>query len=182
MRATPLTVLTPIPRWWALWLALTWPVARRWSFIGAPLHELSFIHFARFAIVGRWPPDRQTRRDRAAPRAMLFLTSFDGSSIQYIEAFVRVVPGRIRLLYGGAKGFPGPRRFGPINRYIAEHSHSVDHFWMAHPEASTRMVDRALKLKAAYDAAEPRLERAAGEPEHFAGEWRRFLTSVQGLL
>jgi hypothetical protein len=165
MRATPLTVLTPIPRWWAFWLALTWPFARRSGFIGGPLHKLSFIHFARFAIVRR-----------PGPPALLFLTSFDGSSIQYIEAFVRVVPVRISLLYGGAKGFPGARRFGPINRYIAESSHPVDHFWMAHPEASTRMVGQALALKAAYDRFAPRLVG------NFEEEWPRFLTEVQGLL
>ena len=81
----------------------------------APLRALSFIHFARWALIGRWPTDRQTPRDRAAPRSMLFLTSFDGSDVQYIEAFVRVVPTRINGLYWGAKGFPGPRRFGPVD-------------------------------------------------------------------
>ena len=34
-----------------------------------------------------------------------------------------------------------------MNEYIEDHSHPVDHFWMAYPDASTTMVDQALKLK-----------------------------------
>jgi hypothetical protein len=180
MRATPLTVVTPIPWWWSLWIAGSWRVARRSGLVTAPLRKLSFIHFARWAVIGRWPNDRGAPRDGAAPRALLFLTSFDGSGIQYIEAFVRVVPWRINALYRGAKGFPGARRFGPVERYIYDHSHHVDHFWMAHPEASTTMVAQALKLKAAYEAFAPRLERA--DAERFGGEWRGFLTEIQDLL
>ena len=150
------------------------------SRVTAPLRALSFIHFARWALIERWPADRETPRDRAAPRSMLFLTSFDGSDIQYIEAFVRVVPTRINGLYWGAKGFPGPKRFGPVAQYIEDHSHPVDHFWMANPEASTTMVAKALKLQAAYDAALPRLD--VDDPQRFGQEWRRFLTDVQGLF
>src|SRR5919204_3169588 len=177
MRATPLTVLSPIPWWWALWIRLTWPLADRGTLVKGPLLRLSFIHFARWAVIARWPADRQTRRDRAARRSLLFLTSFDGSDIQYIEAFVRVVPWRIRGLYFGATGFPSARRFGPVAQYIADHSHDVDHFWMAYPEASTTMVTQALKLRDAYAAA--RLD--ADDPTRFGEQWRRFLTDVQGL-
>jgi hypothetical protein len=145
----------------------TWLVARFVPLVAAPLRRLQFIHFARWALMPR--------------RRMLFLTSFDGSDIQYIEAFVRVVPGRINGLYRGAKGFPGPRRFGPVARYIAEHSHPVDHFWMAHPEASTRMVTQALTLARIYAALEPRLD-GARDAKAFAREWRRFLTAAQGQL
>jgi len=166
MRATPLTVLSPIPWWWALWIRLSWPIARRVPLVAAPLRRLSFIHFARWALVSR--------------RSLLFLTSFDGSDIQYIEAFVRVVPGRIKGLYGGATGFPGPRRFGPVARYIDEHNHTPDHFWIAHPEASTRMVSQALALARLYAAREARLD--AADAKEFAREWRRFLTASQGLL
>jgi hypothetical protein len=178
MRATPLTVLSPIPWWWALWIRLTWPAARVGNVVVGPLRRLSFIHFARWAVVSRWPADRRTRRDRAAPRSLLFLTSFDGSDIQYIEAFVRVVPWRIRGLYAGAEGFPGARRFEPVAQYIGDRSHPVDHFWMAYPEASTTMVTQALKLREAYAAA--RLD--ADGPARFGEQWRRFLTDVQGLL
>jgi hypothetical protein len=178
MRATPLTVLSPIPWWWALWIRFSWLFAQRIPWVTRPLHRLSFIHFARWGVVSRWPTDRESRRDRAAPRSLLFLTSFDGSDIQYIEAFVRVVPQQINGLYLGAQGFPGPRRFGPIKRYIDDHQHPVDHFWMAYPDASTTMVTQALKLREAYAAA----ALDADDPARFGGQWRRFLTDVQDLL
>ena len=167
MRATPLTIISPIRWWWRPWVRFTWLVARYLPLVAAPLRRLAFIHFARWALMPR--------------RRMLFLTSFDGSDIQYIEAFVRVVPGRINGLYRGAKGFPGPRRFGPVARYIEDHSHPVDHFWMAHPEASTRMVSQALALVSAYDLFESRLD-GADDAQAFAREWRLFLTVSQGLL
>jgi hypothetical protein len=166
MRATPLTVLSPIPWWWAVWIRLSWPIARRVPMVAAPLRRLSFIHFARWALASR--------------RSLLFLTSFDGSDIQYIEAFVRVVPGRINGLYRGATGFPGPRRFAPVRDYIVEHNHTPEHFWIAHPEASTRMVSQALELAQLYAAREARLDGA--DAKQFAREWRRFLTDSQALL
>jgi hypothetical protein len=166
MRATPLTIISPIRWWWKPWVRLTWLIARHTSTVAAPLRRLSFIHFARWALLPR--------------RRMLFLTSFDGSDIQYIEAFVRVVPGRINLLYGGAKGFPGAARFAPVAQYIGDHSHPVDHFWMAHPDASTRMVSQALALAELYERFEPRLH--TDDPKHFAREWRAFLSRAQELL
>ena len=140
MRATPLTILSPVPWWWAWWIRFSWLLAPRIPFVTRPLRRLSFIHFARWSVISRWPADRQTPCDRAAPRSLLFVTSFDGSDIQYIEAFVRVVPKQINGLYFGAKDFPGSRRFGPIKRYLDDHEHPVGHFWMAYPDASTTMV------------------------------------------
>ena len=180
MRATPLTILSPVPWWWACWIRFSWLFAQHIPFVTRPLRELSFIHFARWSVISRWPADRQTRRDRAAPPSLLFLTSFDGSDIQYIEAFVRVVPNQIRGLYGGANDFPGPRRFEPIKRYLDDHGHPVDLFWMAYPEASTTMVQQALELREAYHAYKPRLD--AADAAEFGEEWQRFLTHVQELL
>jgi hypothetical protein len=166
MRATPLTVLSPIPWWWRPWVRLTWLVARYVPLVAAPLRRLQFIHFARWALMPRG--------------RLLFLTSFDGSDIQYIEAFVRVVPARINALYGRAKGFPGAKRFGPVEQYIVDHNHAPDHFWMANPDASTRMVGQALAVAQLYERFEPRLD--TDDPRRFAREWRRFLTAAQELL
>src|SRR4051794_14729072 len=108
MAPTPLTVLTPVPLWWSLWVRFTWLVAAvARGGVQRRLRDLSFIHFAHWSLVRRWPRDATVSPDEAAPRTLVFLTNFDGSDIQYIEAFVRVVPDQIEALYRGARGFPG---------------------------------------------------------------------------
>ena len=181
MGPMPLTVLSPVPLWWSLWIRLTWLVARlSRGLVQRRLRRLSFIHFAHWSLVSRWPNDPAVSPDRAAPRTLVFLTTFDGSGTQYIEAFVRVVPGQIRALYGGARDFPGPRRYRPVERYIREHCHEVHHFWAANPLATTTSTGRALELRARLEAFERRV--AGVDDRRFAREWERFLTSVQDLV
>jgi hypothetical protein len=181
MGPTPLTVLTPVPLWWALWVRVTWLVAVvAHGLVQRPLRALSFIHFAHWSLVRRWPGDPAVSADRAAPRTLVFLTTFDGSDIQYIDAFVRMVPGQIAALYLGARGFPGPFRFGPVARYIADCSRPVDHAYAAHPEATTTATAQALALSGRFAAFERRV--AGADDERFAREWRRFLTEVQDLV
>lgn len=179
--AQPLTVLTPVPRWWSVWVRGTWLVAARTARVAKPLRDLSFIHFAHWSLVSRWPPDRRVPRDRqAAPRALLFLTTFDGSMLQYVDAFSRVVPGRIRGLYWGAEGFPGPRHAVLVAQYIHDHEQEIGHAWAAHPDATVTMVDQALELSERHREFAARAR--ALDPPRFAAAWRRFLADAQGLL
>lgn len=182
MAPTPLTVLTPVPLWWSLWVRFTWLVAAVLrGVVQRRLRGLSFIHFAHWSLVRRWPPDPAVGPDRIAPRTLLFLTTYDGSSIEYIDAFVRVVPDQIEALYAGARGFPGAFRFGPVERYIADHLHPVDHSYAAHPEATTTAIAQALELRDHFAAFERRVARTTDDAR-FAREWERFLTDVQDLV
>ena len=181
MAPTPLTVLTPVPLWWSLWVRFTWIVAAvTGGLVQKRLRGLSFIHFAHWSLVGRWPRDPAVSPDAAAPRTLVFLTNFDGSGIQYIDAFVRVVPDQIVALYGGARGFPGPFRFRPVAKYIADHSHAVDHFYAAHPEATTTAVGQALELRGRFADFERRV--AGADAVTFAREWEAFLTEAQDAV
>jgi hypothetical protein len=181
MAPTPLTVLSPVPLWWSIWVRFTWLVAALGrGAVQRRLRELSFIHFAHWSLVTRWPRDATVSPDDVAPRTLVFLTNYDGSDIQYIDAFVRVVPGQIEALYGGARDFPGPFRFRPVARYIARHSHKVDHFYAAHPDATTTSISQALELRARFADLE-RGVAGAGNAE-FAREWEAFLTTVQRLV
>jgi hypothetical protein len=182
MAPTPLTVLSPVPRWWGTWARLTWLIARLGrGLVQRPLRGLSFIHFAHWSLVDRWPSDPAVSPDEAADRTLVFLTTFDGSDIQYIDAFVRIVPFQIEALYGGARDFPGPRRFRPVDRYIKQHrAEPVDHFWAAHPDATTTSIAQALELRARYAAFERRV--AGVSDERFAQAWSGFLTEAQDLV
>jgi len=181
MAPTPLTVLTPVPLWWSLWVRFTWLAAAvTGGLVQKRLRGLSFIHFAHWSLVARWPRDPAVSADEAAPRTLVFLTNFDGSDIQYIDAFVRVVPDQIEALYGGARGFPGPFRFRPVAKYIADHSHAVDHFYAAHPDATTTAVAQALELRRRFDDFERRM--AGADDASFAREWEEFLTAAQDLV
>src|SRR3954471_20107600 len=181
MAPTPLTVLSPVPRWWAAWARLTWLGARLGrGLVQRPLRDLWFIHFAHWCLVPRWPSDPAVSPDDAADRTLVFLTTFDGSNIQYIDAFVRVVPFQIAALYGGARDFPGPFRFRPVARYIARHNHAVDHFYAAHPEATTTSIAQALELRARFADFERRV--AGADDATFVREWEAFLTAVQRLV
>ena len=176
--ATPLTVLSPIPRWWAWWVRLTWLAASLTSRVAQPLRDLSFIHFAHWTIVRRWPPDPAVPAARGVKRrALLFLTTFDGSAVQYIDAFCRVVPWRIRALYAGADGFPGPRHATAVERYIAEHAHPQAHAWGAHGDATTTMVAQALRVARRHEAFA--LQARDLGPERFAAAWRAFVAASQ---
>jgi hypothetical protein len=181
MTPTPLTVLSPVPLWWSLWVRFTWLVAAvSRGLVQRPLRNLSFIHFAHWSLVGRWPRDPAVSPERKAPRTLVFLTTFDGSDIQYIDSFVRVVPAQIAAVYAGARDFPGPFRFRPVARYIAKHTHEVDHFYAAYPDATTTAIGQALELQQRVAAFEK--DVAGVSDARFAEEWRRFLTDMQDLV
>src|SRR4051794_41794819 len=134
MAPTPLTVLSPVPRWWGAWARLTWLVARLLrGVVQRPLRDLSFIHFAHWSLVARWPSDPAVSPDAAADRTLVFLTNFDGSDIQYIDSFVRVVPFQIAALYGGGGEITRPLRFPPRTRANTGTRAQGCHLWGAPP-------------------------------------------------
>jgi hypothetical protein len=179
MAPKPLTVLSAVPWWWGLWIRCTWPLARLGR-VDTKLRALSFIHFAHWSLAGRWPRDPASAPDRGAARTLVFLTTFDGSDVQYIDAFVRVVPWRIRGLYSGTRGFPGARRSLPVERYIAEHNHAPNHFWAAHGDATVTMKAQAHLVQDGFELFREQVA-GAGE-ERFAREWEKFLSAVRQVL
>jgi hypothetical protein len=180
MAPTPVTVLSPVPWWWALWVRyVTWRAARVCPALVAELRRLRFIRFAHWALASRWPPDPAVRRDRAAARCLVFLTTYDGSENQYFDAFVRVVRLNILAAYRGAQDFP-KLRYRTIDAYLKAHMHELGHAYCANAEAAVRTTEQALELRRRLDAF---AERARGaSPERFAPMWRAFVTEVQGLL
>lgn len=179
MAPTPVTVLSPVPWWWARWVRFTWLVARVCPPLVAGLRRLQFIRFARWALAERWPPDAAVPRDRAAARCLVFLTTYDGSENQYFDAFVRVVRPNILAAYRGAEDFP-PLRYRTIDAYLKAHMHPIGHAYCANPDATVRATEQALELRWRLDGFARRADGASAE--RFGRLWRAFLTEIQGLL
>ena len=144
------------------------------------LRRLSFIHFARWALIRDLPDADGTSRRPLSPVYMYFESNFNGPFEEYIEAFADVLTGPMGDIFGAAYNFPGPQPAGPFRAFIRRHDYAAEHFYSAYPETTATDAARALKVAEAFEA----LIRDAGTatPEEFAPRWRSFLTEVEGSL
>jgi hypothetical protein len=180
-RAQAVTIISPVHRWWALWLRATWPRADRTAFIKRPLLRLSFIYFAHWSLVERMPAGASGARARRLPYPyLLFQSNFNDDLNAYIDAFALVVPWRLRGMWQGVFRFPGPRPVDRFLAYISARRTPTQYYYCAYPEASSTMISAALRLKARHRRFAA--ETAALDDEAFAKRFARFLAEVQLLL
>jgi hypothetical protein len=180
-RISPITIISPVRRWWAWWLRLTWPLARGNPIVVRPLVRLGFINFAHWSLFDRVPAGAGRRPARRLRQPyILFQSNFNGPADLYIDAFSLVVPVRLRLLWGGAYRYPGARPMERFRRFIDDHKIDSAHYWSAYPQASSRMVVSALELRERVDGFAR--EAASLPPDEFAAAYGRFVGEVQGHL
>jgi hypothetical protein len=180
-RAQAVTIISPVHRWWALWLRATWPLADRLAPVKRPLVRLSFIHFAHWSLVERMPAGARRARARRLPHPyLLFLTNFNDDLDAYIDAFSLVVPWRMRAMWQGVFRFPGPRPVDRFLSFIRERATPTQYYYCAYPEASSTMVAAALRLR---DRHRRFLAEAAElDDAEFAASYGDFLTQTQLLM
>jgi hypothetical protein len=160
-----------------VWLRTLFGLGRKRS--PSKVRELSFIHFARLAIVRRFPNRGQGPEDVDGP-LMLFESNYDGSFDRYIDVFAAAIPAKMHAFWGTSRGFPGVRPVTPFKRYISANEFELDHYYAAYPHASITTVTSALRLKerlAEFHRRTQGLDDAA-----FAVAYRNFLTEVQDDL
>jgi hypothetical protein len=175
-RAQPVTIISPIHRWWSLWLRTTWKGADRFPPIKRTLVRLSFIHFAHWSLITKMPQGRRGAPPLPHPY-LLFQSNFDDDIRAYIDAFSLVVPLRMRAMWQGVFHFPGPR---PVDRFLAfivERTTSAQHYYCAYPEASTKMINAALELAESHRSFSA--EAAGLGDSEFAERCSAFLTDNQ---
>jgi hypothetical protein len=182
MRAQAVTIISPMRRWWALWLRISWPGADRLALVKRPLLRLSFIHFAHWSLVRRVPAGASGARARRLPHPyLLFQSNFDDDLDAYIDAFALVVPWRMRSMWHGVFGFPGPR---PVDRFLGfirdQAEPTPQYYYCAYPEASSTMITAALRLDA--DRRRFEAETAGLDDAAFAARYAAFLARTQRLL
>lgn len=143
------------------------------------LIDLSFIHFARWAIVR---PSAWMNFGDGQPASwpnyayILFCSNFNGDWEQYIEAFSEVVSGGMDLIWDTNVRYPGARPITPFLAYIRDNQIDTDYYYSAYPGATTTDIRGALDLSTQLDAFARRALPLA--PDEFRDAFDAFVVSV----
>lgn len=179
-RAQAVVVITPARRWWALWLRLSWPPADRMPWLKRTLVRLAFIHVAHWSLVGKLRGYGAARARRLPYPYLLFQSNFNDDLPAYIDAFALIVPWRMRLMWHGVHGFPGPTAVDRFLDFVLQSATPVQHYYCAYPEGSARMISSAFELS--EHSREFEEQTAAADDEAFTAAWWQFVADNQRLL
>jgi hypothetical protein len=174
-KATAITVLTPLKRHGPLVLWLVFWAGRNITATLKKLEMLSFIHYARWAVIDRFPDGEGG--ERLNHSYLFFESNFNGTWDQYIDAFSEVVAFRMKAIWGSSFGFPGPLPVEPFKQYIRHNEFVANHYWSAYPGATTTEIVSAGRVDSAL--AELREQSARLDPDAFRVAYEAFLTKVQ---
>jgi hypothetical protein len=147
--------------------------------IPARVEQLGFIHSSHFAFIRAFPRQGQPSED-VGHQLLVFISNYDDGFDSYIEGFSDVIPAAMNILWGTAYGFPGPKPVAKFKRYIRANEFQPEHYYCAHPGATTRMIVRALELRrrlAVFDRTSADLP-----PDRFERAYRRFVSECQDFL
>jgi len=182
-KAYGMTVITPLSRrygWANKWV---FRFARSFPNVLGGLIGLKFIHFARWVIIPKdaWPTlgEEEERLDRDA---MLFLSNFNGTWDQYIDAFSDGIPTGLDLFWYKNARYPGSVPITPFKKYIRLNQISCNFYYNATPGASYRDVVSALRVRRALLELEEIYNDPSTTPETFAKVYREKLKVIQNDL
>jgi hypothetical protein len=174
-RATAITVITPYKPLGRLLLPLVFWVGRNVTVTLKKLQMLSFIHYARWVVVKRFPDGGEG--EKLHHPYLLFESNFNGLWDQYIDAFSEVVPRRMKGIWGTSYGFPGPIPVEPFKAYIRRNEYVANHYWSAYPGATTTEIISAERVAKAVDELKARA--VVMDPEAFKAAYFDMLTAIQ---
>ncbi len=182
-KAYGMNVITPLAKrfgWANKWV---FRFARSFPGTLGGLIGLKFIHFARWVIIPKdaWPTlgEEKERLDRDA---MLFLSNFNGTWDQYIDAFSDGIPTGLDLFWYKNARYPGSIPITPFKKYIRLNQISCDFYYNATPGAAYRDVVSALRVKRALLGLEEVYKDPDVSPEEFAKAYRLKLKAIQNDL
>jgi hypothetical protein len=142
---------------------------------------LSIIHFACWVVIRRrdWP-DLGQRKATLANDYMLFISNFNGTWDQYIDAFSDGLPNGLDLFWYSSTKYPHSIPITPFKNYIRANQIDTDYYYNATPGAAQRDVKAALRVRQSI-AALAAVHKSMS-PDQFAAEYRRHLVRVQNDL
>ncbi|WP_431282051.1 hypothetical protein ACQW02_22010 [Humitalea sp. 24SJ18S-53] len=180
-KAYGMNVVTPM-RPWKTWInRFIFMVARTQPQQLGGLLGLSIIHFARWVMIRRdqWP-DLGQGKPQLANDYMLFVSNFNGTWDQYIDAFSDGIPNGLDLFWYSSTSYPGSIPITPFKTYIRHNQVDIDYYYNATPGSAQRDIKAAFRVRAVLD--DLRQKHAAMDPAGFAAAYRRALASVQNDL
>lgn len=180
-KAYAMNVITPMrPRW--TWLnRFLFMTARAIPETLSGLFGLSVIHFARWVIIRRkdWP-DLGQPKINLENDYMLFLSNFNGTWDQYIDAFADGIPSGLDLFWYVSTGYPHSIPVTPFKNYIRANQIDTDYYYNATPGAAQRDIKAALRVRAQLLLLTEAYHTLS--PEAFLETYRAALTAVQNDL
>ncbi|MCA9221150.1 MAG: hypothetical protein KDA71_12540 [Planctomycetales bacterium] len=184
-RVSAITTLSPM-HWWPSFKLRVVFFLRQFGWFtenAESLKRLSFIHFARWVIIGR---NSFPRLDRSQPMEdlkydyLLFCSNFNGTWDQYIDAFSHAIPIGMDRAFGSSVKYPGSIPTTPFKHYIRANQLDTNYYYSAYPHATTNDVKRALDLAAKFQDFAARARTMT--PTEFQEEYELFLYDVQNDL
>lgn len=180
-KAYAMNVLTPMkpPVTWIN--AFLFAVARVMPSTLRGLLNLSLIHFARWAIIKRerWN-EISGGRETLQNDYMLFMSNFNGTWDQYVDAFSDGIPNGLDLFWYSSTKYPNSIPITPFKNYIRHNQIDTDYYYNATPGASQRDIKAALRVYAELLALEKL--HATQSPGAFAESYRQSMQRIQNSL
>jgi hypothetical protein len=176
-QATAVSIVVRIRSFGTTWYRVLFVVARHCSFVTAPMRKQQFIHFCNWVILTSLPsPDGGEMRPRRS--VLFFVSNYDGDVVRYMDTFARIIPWRQRAAWTPTHKFPDMFPPEPFHQWTVDNAYPAGHYWSAYPEATTRDVGRALRVRTAFE----KLPSADGRRRSFERKWKAFLAARQGDL
>jgi hypothetical protein len=179
-KAYAMNAITPMKPWKTPILKLVFFLLGAIKPLQKDLKNLSFIHFARWVVVGRnqFPrlSDKQPREELRYDY-LLFFSNFNGTWNQYIDAFSAVLSRGLDLIWRWSEKYPGSRPVTGFKRYITLVQFDTDYYYNVYPRAATNDVKAALRVQDALD--EFALTSRSLSTAEFEKAWLEFLVRVQ---
>ncbi|OHV14731.1 hypothetical protein BK022_24285 [Methylorubrum extorquens] len=148
-KAYAMNVLTPMSPWRTWIQNALFTVARVFPHQLSGLLGLKLIHFARWVIIRRnqWP-DPAGRGPQAIDNDyMLFLSNFNGTWDQYIDAFADGIPQGLDLFWYASTKYPHSIPISTFKSYITANQIQTNYYYNATPGAAQRDIKAALRVR-----------------------------------
>jgi hypothetical protein len=149
-KAYGINVITPMKPWRTWFNLFSFMVSRAIPSSLGGLLGLSFIHFARWAIVKRdkWP-DLGQGKQNLKNDYLLFCSNFNGTWDQYIDAFADGLPNGLDLLWYTSTKYPHSVPITPFKNYIRVNQIDTNYYYNSVPGAAQTDVKAALRVRRA---------------------------------